>query len=125
MIAVIQIGRAEKGIDQVDGKACANHALAEAENVGVVVLTRQSRGKGVRAAGGANAAVLVGGDGHADAGSADQEAEIGFFILERFTDLLRVDRIITAVRRVRADVGHRVAVFFQMRNDLFFNSTAA
>ncbi len=54
-------------------------AAAESEDVSVVVFAGEACGCDVVREGGADAGNFVGGDGNADSGAADRDAEIGLF----------------------------------------------
>ena len=58
------------------GQLRAYYPCAEAEDVSVVVLAAQAGGKGFMAERGPDVAVPVGGDGHTDAGAADEDAAL-------------------------------------------------
>src|SRR5205823_6557993 len=68
---------------------------------------------------------LVGGDAHADAGPADQNAALDPAFADRAGDFERVVRVIDAPRVVRAGVDHLVAVLAEQRYDALFDGDAA
>ena len=114
MVAVIEIFRVQKSVYQVDGGSRAvyqvdggsraDHALAEAEDVGVVMLAGEASGEYVGAASGADALVLVCRDGHADARSADEDTQLTFARLDLLAEGVGVYGVVAAVCRVGAYV---------------------
>src|SRR5258708_10581595 len=64
----------EERLDAILGDLGAEDAAAEHEDVGVVVLAREPGAGAVMDERGADRAMAVGGDRHADAGAADQHA---------------------------------------------------
>ena len=67
----------QKNIQTVAGDFGSDGAAAEADDVGVIVLARQSGRQRVMNKGGTNVGVSVGGDGNADAAAADEHAALG------------------------------------------------
>ena len=110
--AAFKVGVEEDGRD-VEGDARPRDALAQTEDVGVVVHTRGPRLKFAAAEGGPDAGDVVGGHAHADAGSTYEDAEGGRHVAGRgvpgfgqhlFAHLFGVDRVVAAFRSGGAEV---------------------
>ena len=84
----------------------ADDARAEGEHVRVVVLSRKSGGIGLAAHHGADASYAVGGEGNADSRAADGDAAVGTSLCDCARNTFAVDGIITALRRVGAEIQH-------------------
>src|SRR5690606_20668659 len=66
----------QKGVGDLQGEPRAGDARSQAQHVGVIVLPGHPGRIGLRAQRGPHAGHLVGRDGHADAGAADQDAPV-------------------------------------------------
>src|SRR5690606_38942749 len=66
----------EKRVGDLQGEAGTDNARAKAQDVGVVMLPGHPGRKGLRAQGSPHARDLVRGDGHADAGAANQDPPV-------------------------------------------------
>lgn len=95
-------------------------AFAKTQDVGVVVFPRQTRHFGRRADGRADARVAVGGDRHADAGVAHEDARVGLPGQERVAYGLRQIRVIHGFGAIGAAVDHGMALFPQVPHDFRF-----
>ena len=110
--------------DDVEGALGRRDAGAEREDVGVVVLAREAGGLEVHHRRGADAGDLVGGERHADAGAADQDAAIEFAGRDRAPDLGRVVGIVDRLVRVGAEVAVRRAQLVERVLDQFLQLEA-
>lgn len=118
MAAAFKIRRQES-FDNGFGQFDAGHAGAQAENVGVVVPAGKLCVQFRRAEGGADALVMVGGHGHADARAAEQDARAVFFFHGQ-GDVVGDVRIVAAVGGVRAVIRDGQAAFFKLTDDDVF-----
>ena len=75
MAAALELG-VQEGVHDILGQVFAHDAGAHGQHVGVVVPPGEGGGQGVAAQGAADAPDLVGGDGDADAGGADDDAPL-------------------------------------------------
>lgn len=69
-------GGGEEGVDDLEGGGEVHHALAEREDVGVVVETSEAGGFEIPAEAAADAAQAIGGDGFAIARAAEDDAAL-------------------------------------------------
>ena len=76
-MAAAEIGGGQESPHHFHGRFGSDDAAAEGQHVGVVVFAGEARGHYVMGEGGANARDFVGGDGNADAGASDRDAQIG------------------------------------------------
>ncbi len=95
------------------------------QHIGVVVLAREPRGGDVVAQRGAHLAVAVGGDRHADAGAADEQAAPRLAGLHRSRHLLGEVGIIDRLRAVGAEIEHVKSQSAQLRQKNGFQLIAA
>ena len=79
---------------------------SQAEQVGIVVLAGKGRGWSRAAKGGAHAYPAVGGNAHADAGAADQDAAFIGAVSNAACDRIGVVGIIAGILGFRTHVGH-------------------
>src|SRR5699024_5329657 len=70
------------------------------ENVGIVVLSGSFRAEAVRAKGCANPFHLVGCDGNADSGAADQDSLFTLSVLDRLSHLSGINGVIHRIGAV-------------------------
>ena len=77
LVAAAEIGGGQESLHHFDGGGFRDDAASESEDVSVVVFAGEACGCDVVREGGANAGNFVGGDGNANAGAADRDAEIG------------------------------------------------
>ena len=70
--------RVEEGVQDPVGHVVPDHPAAHGQHVGVVVPPGHLGGQGLAAQGAADTLHLVGGDGDADAGGADDDAPVTF-----------------------------------------------
>ena len=94
----------QEGIEDGEGHVLADETGAQAENVGVVVGARQAGRYGFGNEGGPDARIPVGSDGHADAGTADEDAAVNVIIGEHAGNLAREDGVVTAIWAVAPDI---------------------
>ena len=100
------IGGGEEGAEAIEGHGIAGEARAEGQNIGVIVLAGEPGFGDIARLGAANGGVAVGGEGHADAGAADQEAEAGGTSLNALADRVGEIRVIAAGGGVGAAIDH-------------------
>ena len=117
MAAALEGGIHEQ-VDHIAGEAVAHDPLAETEDVGVVVHTGHTRREGVLTASGTDALVLIGGDGHANARTADQNAQVGLSRGKCLAQGIGVYGIVAGLRGVGAYVQDLEAASLQMSLDL-------
>src|SRR5258708_38220285 len=96
-------GGVEPGLDNVERGLEWHHALAEGNNVGVVVLTAKAGGFEVPAEGAADSPDAIGDDGFAVAGTAENDAALAFAAGNGFGDGAGVGRVIHPGFRVGAE----------------------
>ncbi len=109
--------RGKEDIHHVGGNALTRDTFTEADDVGVVMGTSIGGMEFVGAHCGTDAGNTVGGHAHADAGTADKDAE-GIFILEQgFGHSLSFEWIVAAGGVRRAEVMHIVAFGFQVLDE--------
>ena len=96
MAAALKLG-VQKHIHNALGHIGANDASAHREHIGVVMLAAQLGGEGVTAQGTADAVDLVGRNGDADAGGADDDAVLTPAISHRLGGGFSKYRVITAL----------------------------
>ena len=115
----------QEGIDHHAGKSCADNPAAKAQNVGVVVQTGVFCAEAVGAAGSADSLDLVGSHRDADAGAANQDADVTFSAGDFVTGSLGNVGIIHRVFVVAADIYKVDSFFFQMFFDFLFEQETA
>ena len=81
----------------------------QAQQVGIVMLAGKGRGGGRAAEGGAHAHPAVGGDAHADAGPADEDAAVVGTVSNAACDFIGVVGIIAGILGHGTHVGHFMA----------------
>ncbi|SCM74367.1 hypothetical protein KL86PLE_130191 [uncultured Pleomorphomonas sp.] len=116
MPAAFELG-VEEFVDDHQRQILADHAGAEGQHVGVVVLARQLGGIGLRTDDAADALELVGGERDAEAGAADGDAELrpsGQYHPRR---LLAPLGIVGALGGRRTDILDRVAARLEVSHD--------
>ena len=106
-------GGGEPDLHQVEGHPLAEHPLAEAEHVGVVMLPAHAGRIGVVAQGGADGRLAVGHHRHADARAADEDAPVARTRGHRPADGAGKLRIVHRRTRVRAHVLHLIPLLPQ------------
>ena len=104
--------------DEPLGAAGAQEVAGEAEDVEVVVTAAELGRDFVDAGAGADAGELVGGDGHADAGAADQDAAVDFAAADFLGHQGREVGVVDAFVRRRAVVDHVVPFGFEQGDHL-------
>ena len=90
MAAALKLG-VEERVHDLEREARAEHARAHGEDVRIVVAAGHLGGVAVAAQGGADALDLVGGDGDADAGAADEDAALALPVRDGAGHGLAVD----------------------------------
>ena len=118
-------GGVDKNFREFDGFFAVDDASAEAENVCVVVAAGHFRAELVRQDGSADAFLLVGGDGHADARSATEDAEGAVTALNRGADFFCIDGVIDGLGGVGAEVNVVDAFVFEVFDDGVLDFQAA
>src|SRR5262245_21783794 len=113
--------RLEPDADHPLDQLFAEQVGRKAENVGVVVPAAKFGGDTVVARRRPGAPDLVGGDAHADARAADQDAPLHAAVADLAGHFEREVRVIDAARVIRADVDDFVAVLTEQRYDSLFD----
>jgi hypothetical protein len=114
----------EPGPENEAGQAGADHLRAEGEDVAVVVLAREGGGVGLTAVDGADAGQLVGSDGHAHAGAADEQSAGRDAALNDTGDFFGKARVVRAVAAVGAVVFKSHAALGEVGFEGFFEVVA-
>ena len=103
----------------------SDQARAEREHIRVVVLAGQLRAYGFGAQRAANAFYFICRKRHADAGSADHNAQITFAVRHRVRGTGGIDRVIGIGFILRAEIYDRMTFFLEMRLDVVFHLNGA
>ena len=117
--------RGQDRVHDLEREARAEHACAHGEDVRIVVAAGHLCRVAVPAQGGADALDLIGGDGDADARTADEDAALAFPTRDRARNGLAVDGVVAAFLAVRAKVLIGKAQLVQMAHDLLLEGKAA
>jgi len=112
--------RTEVSIDYIKCKSFSDNALSEAENVSVIVYSRESCAEGIRTASGSDSIVFICCHAHSDTCSANEDTEICFTVLKSFANLSGKHGIITAVGRICSHVYNSEAFIGKVCTYLFF-----
>ena len=99
-------GGGEEGVHDLEGGGEIHHALAEREDVGVVVEAGEAGGFEVPAEAAADAAHAIGGDGFAIAGTAEDDAALEPARSDGFGDGADEEGVIDGRFGVGAEVFH-------------------
>ena len=110
--------RIEERVHNLERKARAGHARAHREDVGVVVLARSLGREAVAAQRRADALELVGNNGDANAGAADDDTAVTLAALNRARNLGGIVRVVNGFGAVRAKVLVLKTKLVQVRLDL-------
>ena len=102
--------RLEPGAHDRHGAVLGRRPSGKGQHVEIVVLTRKTRGLHVGAHAGADTGHLVGGDGHADARSAHEEATLRLARAHRVRHGRGEIRVVHRVGGVRADIQHTMSL---------------
>src|SRR5215472_3180138 len=116
MAAAFELG-AEKGAQAVLGDLEAHHARAERQDVGVVVLPREARGRGVVADARAHRPVPIGRDRDPDPGAAHEYAAPSLAPLDRARERVGEVRIIHGVATVGPEIQHLESQGLELGNE--------
>ncbi len=122
---VVGEGGVQEGVDDHQSQALAHDPRPHGEDVGVVMLPRGFGGEAVPAEGAADAADLVGRDGDADAGAADEDAALAFARGNGLRDRLAVDGIVAGGVRVGPEILIGKAPLLEVGDDRLLESVAA
>src|SRR5580698_8114321 len=109
----------EPGVHNFQRGLEGHHALAEGDDIGVVVMTAEARGLDVPAQRAANTLDAVGGDGLAVAGAAEDDAALAFAARDGLRHGPDEKRIIHGRVREGAEVTDLVAEGLEVGADLF------
>lgn len=104
LVATAAERRVEEQVEEPDGQFWRRQSGAEREHVDVVVLAAEKRRAFVTDGGGPHAWHLVGGDGHANSGAADEHTPVECACRDAPGHLLSEVRIVHRVGRGRAEV---------------------
>ena len=115
----------EERVHDLEREARAEHARAHGEDVRIVVAAGHLGGVAGAAQGGAEALDLVGGDGDADAGAADEDAALVLPARDGAGHGLAVDGVVAALFAVRAEVLVGKAQLVEMAHDLLLEGKTA
>ncbi len=91
----------------------ADNPRTEAQNIRVIMLARKAGGQPIMAKRGADRAVAVDGDAHADARTANKNALTAVIYHNPLRHRLGIVRVINGLRVVRAKIRHLIANFSQ------------
>ena len=95
MAAAFKLG-VQKDLYDTLGQFGADDPGTHGQHIGVIVAAGHLSGQGIAAQGTANTLDLVGGDGNADAGGADDDAPVTLAGGDRFCGGFSENRIVTA-----------------------------
>ena len=102
-----------------------DHPGAHGQHIGVVVAAGELGGEGIAAQGAADAVDLVGGDGDADAGGADDDAPVTAAVGHRLGGRLAEDGVVAALLTVTAAVQDVEALGGEIGLDMLLEAVAA
>ncbi len=114
LVASAEVGGGQENLNHLNGDFAGDDASAECKDIGVVVFSRKACGIHVMRHGRADAGDFVSGDGNANPGSADGDAQVRLFRDYMFADRFAVVRIIDRFFGGSSQVAYRVAQALQM-----------
>ena len=124
MTLLAREGGVEKRCDEIGGKRGPDDTRSETENVHVVVLDSLPRGVAVVADGGADAGKFVGGNRHAGAAPAHDDAAVGASIAQRRGDRFSAVGIVDGSGGVGSEVEHIMTLGAQCGGKVAFHLEA-
>ena len=124
MAAALELG-GEEGLHDGLRQIGAHDARPQGQHVGVVVAAGHLRHERVGTQGAAHAVNLVGGDGNADAGGADDDATLTLAGGHRLRRSLGKDGIVAALCGVAAEIPVVQAVSVQVFDDVLLQGVSA
>ena len=114
MARIVGEGGVQEGVDDLQSQSLAGDPCAQRQDVGVVVLAGGLGGEAVPAQGAADAGDLVGGNGHADAGAADEDAALALPGSDGLRHRFGVNGIVAGIVGISSDVLHSVSLFLKV-----------
>src|SRR5699024_7875258 len=94
----------QEGIHNLHGKSRSYHASAHSQYIGIVVQAGRFRTEAVRTQRRADSRHLIGCNGNADSGSADQDSLVAGTLKDRVSNLSRVNRIVHSLRAAASEI---------------------
>jgi len=123
MAAALKLG-VQEDVDQLECQTGADSTLAQADDMGVVVLSCGLCCEAVGQGGCTNALDLVGSDGHTDACTADQDAALGLAVYDGIGNGFGINGIMAGAGVVCALVANLMAGFCQVLLDGLLQAVA-